>query len=335
MKKFLWTIGGLFLFVIAGVCVLVLFFPTPEAPEATLIAKYGQPPSQFLKLPGGTVAHYRDYPAATAGNGAPILVLLHGSNASLHTWEPWAHQLQATMRVVSVDLPGHGLTGATVERDYSADGMVAFVDNFTRALGIDRSFVLAGNSMGGHVAWRFTLAHPDRVSKLVLIDAGGVTAPGVDMTPPLGFRLARNRFAAPILRRFAPRALFAKTLTAAFYDKSLVTPEMIDRYWELNRRPGTPDANLARFRLPLYDPAMMARLNEIAVPTLVLWGREDGLLPARLATVYAEKIPHASVIIYDHCGHLPMEEAANRSAADLRAFVEGAPLSTAKPSGQK
>lgn len=325
MKKFLWIIGGLLLFAFLGVCVLVVFFPTPQVPSATLIAKYGQPPSQFLKLPSGTVVHYRDYPAAAGGGGAPILVLLHGSNASLHTWEPWAHRLQATMRVISVDLPGHGLTGATVERDYSINGMVAFLDNFTSALGIDRPFVLAGNSMGGHVAWRFALAHPNRVSKLVLVDAAGVTAPGVDMTPRLGFRLARNPMAAPILRRFAPRAIFAETLKGAFYDQSLATPQMIDRYWELNRRPGTPEATFARLRLPSYDPAMMARLHEIAVPTLVLWGRQDALLPVRLANVYAEKIPHATVIIYDHCGHLPMEEVSDRSAADLRAFVEGMP----------
>jgi pimeloyl-ACP methyl ester carboxylesterase len=324
MKKLLKIVGGLILLVAAGLVILLLFFSTPEMPEAALAAKYGQPPSQFLKLPGGTAAHYRDYPAGNGDKNAPILVLLHGSNASLHTWEPWAHLLQSTMRVVSVDLPGHGLTGATVEQDYSVNGMVAFLDSFTRTLGIDRPFVLAGNSMGGNVAWRFTLAHPDRVSKLVLVDAAGVTAPGTSMTPPLAFRLARNPIATPFLRHFVPRGLFASALQAAFYDKSRVTPEMIDRYWKLNRRPGTPDATFSRFRSPPFDPAMIARLNEITVPTLVLWGRQDGLIPVRLSDVYKEKIPHATVIIYDNCGHLPMEEVADRSAADVRAFVEGA-----------
>lgn len=324
LKRLLWTIVGVVVLVAAGLGVLLLFFSTPEVPAATLAAKYGQPPSQFLRLPGGTVAHYRDYPAATGDKDAPTLVLLHGSNASLHTWEPWAQRLRPTMRVVSVDLPGHGLTGATVEGDYSAEGMVAFVDSFTRTLGITRPFVLAGNSMGGQVAWRFTVAHPDRVSKLVLVDAAGITLPGVSMTLPLGFRLARNRFAAPILRHFAPRAIFEKTLQAAFYDKSLVTPEMVDRYWELNRRTRTPEATFARSRLPLSDPAMMDRLHEIAAPTLILWGRQDALIPVQHAGVFGEKLPHATVIIYDNCGHIPMEEVADRSAADVRAFVEGA-----------
>lgn len=324
MKIILRTIVALLLLVVLGVAALLLFFSTPEVPEAVLIAKYGQAPSQFLMLPSGTRVHYRDYAptAPTALSAVPTLVLLHGSNASLHTWEPWAQRLRETMRVVTVDLPGHGLTGATVEADYSPQGMVEFVENFTRALGLDRPFLLAGNSMGGHIAWRYTLAHPDHVSKLILLDAAGVTAPEVKLSPPLAFRLARNRLTAPLVRHVAPRRLFASALRDAFYDKRLVTPEMVDRYWELNRRKGTPDATLARFRLPQDDPAM-ARLHEISVPTLVLWGREDALLPIALAGVYARNIPHVKVIVYDHCGHLPMEELADRSAADVREFVEG------------
>ena len=328
LKALFWFLAGFVVVVAAGLGVLVLFFSTPEVPVAALAAKYGQPPSQFLKLPGGTVAHYRDYAPASGDAGAPVIVLLHGSNASLHTWEPWAQRLKTTMRVVTVDLPGHGLTGSTVEGDYSTEGMVAFVDSFTRALGIERPFVLAGNSMGGHVAWRFTLAHPERVSKLILVDAGGVTMPGVDLTPPIGFRLARSPIFAPILRHFAPRAIFEKTLQAAFYGPSLATPEMVDRYWELNRRPGTPAATFARFRLPLFDPAMMARLSDIHVPTLILWGQEDALLPVSFAKVFAEKIPGSTVMIYERCGHIPMEEAPDRSAADVHVFVEKYLVST-------
>src|SRR5262245_29123423 len=145
LKRLFWLVTGLLVIAAAGVAVLVLFFPTPPVPAATLTAKYGQAPSQFSTLPGGTVAHYRDYAAATGDARAPILVLLHGSNSSLHTWEPWAQRLHGTMRVVTVDLPGHGLTGATMEHDYSIEGMVNFVDSFTRTLGIQRPFVVAGN----------------------------------------------------------------------------------------------------------------------------------------------------------------------------------------------
>jgi pimeloyl-ACP methyl ester carboxylesterase len=322
MKTFLRIVGVTVVLLVAGLAALVVFFPTPAVPEETLRARYAQPPSQFLKLPSGTSVHFRDYPAANSDKAAPVVVLIHGSNASLHTWEPWTQRLRATMRVVTVDLPGHGLTGATLENDYSPDGMVAFVDSFTRAVGLDRPFVLAGNSMGGHVAWRFAIAHPDRVSRLVLVDPGGVPPPDGDGPTPVAFRLARNPITAPLVRRVAPRSLFESTLKKAFFNQSLVTPEMVDRYWELNRRKGTPDATLARFRQPRYDPAMVARINEIKTPTLVLWGREDGLIPVAVANVFAKSIAQSKLVIYDHCGHIPMEELPDRSAADVRTFVE-------------
>lgn len=322
MKFFLRIAGAIIALIAVGLAILLLFFATPTVPEETLRAMYAQAPSQFLKLPSGTSVHFRDYAPADANKDAPVIVLLHGSNASLHTWEPWAQRLRATMRVVTVDLPGHGLTGTTVENDYSIDGMVAFVDAFTRTLGLDRPFVLAGNSMGGHIAWRFALAHPDRVSRLVLVDAGGVPPPDMNPPMPLAFRLAGNPITAVLVRRIAPRSLFESTLKKAFYDQALVTPEMVDRYWELNRREGTPAATIARFRLPRYDPAAIARLKEIKAPTLVLWGRQDGLISAPVARKFGELVPQAKIIVYDHCGHLPMEELPDRSAADVRAFVE-------------
>jgi pimeloyl-ACP methyl ester carboxylesterase len=322
--KFLRRIATLLVILVAVAAGLVYFLSTPDMPDSVLMAKYGQPPSRLLALPGGTRAHYRDYMADSASmpDATPTLVLLHGSNASLHTWEPWVRQFSSSMRVITVDLPGHGLTGATVEADYSPEGMVAFVDSFTRTLGLAQ-FVLGGNSMGGHIAWRYTLAHPERVSKLVLVDPGGITMPGMDTPQPMAFRLARSAFAAPLLRRVTPRSLFAKTIKQAFYDKSLVTEQMIDRYWELNRRPGTREATFARFKLPRFDPANMPRLHEIAVPTLVLWGREDVLLPVAYAEYFRQTIPQVQVIIYDRCGHLPMEEVPARSAEDVRRFVEG------------
>jgi pimeloyl-ACP methyl ester carboxylesterase len=109
---------------------------------------------------------------------------------------------------------------------------------------------------------------------------------------------------------------------------------MVDRYWELNRRTGTPEATFARFRLPLTNPGMMDRLHEITVPTLILWGREDALIPVAHARAFAERLPNAVVKIYDHCGHIPMEEVADRSAADVALFLWYSPVDAAKPAGQ-
>lgn len=121
----------------------------------TLTERYGQAPSQFVTLPSGLVAHYRDQ-----GNAqGPVLLLLHGSNASLYTWEPWAHsELAATYRIISVDLIGHGLSSLSPGHDYSQAAWEGFVEEFVASQGLTR-FTLAGNSMGGGIAWRYALSH--------------------------------------------------------------------------------------------------------------------------------------------------------------------------------
>jgi pimeloyl-ACP methyl ester carboxylesterase len=100
-------------------------------------------------------------------------MLLHGSNASLHTWEPWVALLGDEYRIVSVDLPGHRLTGRVPDDDDSMAAFVATVAAVADHLGIDR-FALGGNSMGGGVTWQFALAHPERVSAMILVDAVGL-----------------------------------------------------------------------------------------------------------------------------------------------------------------
>ncbi|MGP0061225.1 MAG: alpha/beta fold hydrolase [Beijerinckiaceae bacterium] len=301
----------------AGLGVALYFAAVPDISAVELDQRYATPPSQFLTLPGGTRVHYRDRPALT---GAPVIMLVHGSNASLLTWEPWAKRLAGRLRVVSVDLPGHGLTGASVEADYSIVGMADFLAAFAQALGLNQPFILAGNSMGGQVALRFALAHPDLVSKLVLVDSGGAVAPGVDAPRPLAFRIAHMPVLKELVRFVTPRSLFESGLRSAFYDQSLVTPAMIDQYWELNRRTGTRAATAARFGLP-FDAEPAKHLGDLKMPVLILWGREDRLVPVHSAEVFKTALPQAQLIIYENCGHVPMEERADQSAADLLAFA--------------
>src|SRR5262249_15404052 len=146
--------------------------------------------------------HYRDQGQP---NGMPV-VLLHGSNASLHTWEPWVSSLGDRFRIITVDLPAHGLTGQVPGDDYTPDGMVAFVEAFANKLHL-RAFVLGGNSMGGAIAARFTLRHPDRVTHLILIDAGGMPSQ-TPTDPGLGFRLARIPVVQYLLLYLTPRYIF-------------------------------------------------------------------------------------------------------------------------------
>ncbi len=270
-----------------------------DIPRAELTALYGGPDSQFVQLASGGRAHYRD----RGPRDAPVLLLLHGSNASLHTWEPWAAELAGPFRVVTVDLPGHGLTGAVPDGVYTQKAMAGFVLEFASALGLDR-FALGGNSMGGGVAARFAINNPGRVTKLILIDAAGFPS-RTESDPGLGFRLARMPVVRNLLLVATPRALFETSLKTAIADDALVTAEMVDRYWRLNRMEGSRAATLVRFQSP-PDETVRERAGEIAVPVLVLWGAEDRLIPPDAGEALAAAIPGARLIVYLGVGHLPM-----------------------------
>ncbi len=142
LKKTAIVLGAL-----AGLLVLAIaVFGDRDISPEVLKERYANEASRFVELDSGTVAHLRDQGSPTG----EALVLVHGTNASLHTWEPWVEILGDEFRVISIDLLGHGLTGRAVEDDYSPDGMARFVDAVTRKLGVER-FHYAGNSMGGRV----------------------------------------------------------------------------------------------------------------------------------------------------------------------------------------
>ncbi|WP_242186465.1 alpha/beta hydrolase [Sphingomonas sp. CARO-RG-8B-R24-01] len=310
-----WRILGYILLALLALLVIAfLYFRTPDTDPVAMRAKYGAAPSQFVDLGNGLTVHLRD----TGPRDAPAMILVHGSNASLHTWEPWAQRLGTRFRIIRMDLPGHGLTGASPTRDYSTAAYVDVVDRIRARLGVDH-VVLAGNSMGGGVAWAYALAHPDHVRALVLIDSVGQPEPG-NGKPPLAFRIAR----LPVLREIAavvtPRSLIAGSLPGVFHDPRLADAAMIDRYWELLRYPGNRLATIDRFAGP-PAVATAAQLHRLTMPVLLLWGADDTLIPVSSATWLHAHIPGSRLIVYPHTGHLVMEEAADRSANDVLHFL--------------
>lgn len=310
MKKFL--IG--LVIVIAGLAGAFWYFSTASIPRAVLEAKYATPPSRFVVLPDGARAHYRD----RGPRDAQALLLIHGSNASLFTWEPWAKRLDTDFRVVSVDLPGHGLTGAVPDHDYSQEGMVKFVLEFADKIGL-KTFTIAGNSMGGGVAARFAEEHPNRLAHLILVDAGGMPVKQGDRIP-LAFRLARIPVLNQIMLYITPRSLVVEGLNDAIVRKSIITDKMIDTYWDFARMQGTREATLERFQLP-RDSYVADHIGAIKAPTLILWGADDHLIPVEAAHKFHAAIPGSKLIIYPGTGHIPMEEVADQSAAAVKAFL--------------
>ena len=315
MRRFLIALA--ILAVLLGVGFYAL--SAPDIPRATLEAKYATPPSKFVVLPDGARVHYR----IRGAQDAPALVLLHGSNASLFTWEPWSKALADHFRVVSLDLPGHGLTGAVPNHDYSTKGMARVVGEFADKIGL-KTFALAGNSMGGAVAAQFAETHPDRVSALILVDAGGMPGKMGDRIP-LAFQLLRQPWLQSVMAHANPRPLVREGLDKAIVRKAIITEQMIDLYTDMALLEGTRDATFERFNQGGEDfNFIKSHVRALKMPVLILWGEEDHLIPVASAHIWNAALPGSRLIVYPATGHIPMEEVADKSAADVRVFLSGA-----------
>lgn len=281
---------------------------------ADLRPRWAPPPSEFAQIDGMEV-HLRDL--GPRDDALPIL-LIHGTSASLHTWEGWATEIAKTRRVISTDLPGFGLTGPNATRDYRIERYVQHVFAVLDHLKIER-VVLAGNSLGGEIAWNAALADPGRVAALVLVDAAGM--PFTAKSVPIGFRLAANPLLAPVLTVLTPRSVVADSVRSTYGDPSRVTEETIDRYYELTLRAGNRQALVDRFKQMRFGERL-DELKKIERPTLILWGAKDQLIPVANARLFADAIANSEVVVFDALGHIPQEEDPLQSVAPVLRFLE-------------
>jgi pimeloyl-ACP methyl ester carboxylesterase len=318
-------IKWLFILLLAALAALFFWGYAPDTDAAQMERKYGSAASRFAKLEPGLRVHYRD----EGKQDGPVLVLIHGSNASLHTWEQWVGILGKDYRIISLDLPGHGLTGNNPAGVYDSASYVRVVDRLLTKLNVDKA-VIGGNSMGGGVSWAYALEHPERVEALLLVDASGQPYARSGKTP-LGFRLMRMPVIKEAARFIAPRSIFESSVKTSMSVQSEIDDKLIDRYWELNRYPGNRNATMQRFsNSKSMVPGTKERLSTIKVPVLILWGAEDNLIPVTAAKWFAEAMPQAKLIIYPNVGHIPMEEIPQKSANDVKIWLDG--LGTQAPS---
>ncbi|MGZ3450022.1 MAG: alpha/beta fold hydrolase [Polyangiales bacterium] len=294
--------------VVAALVLLSLLLVRCDVPRERLMAKYAPEPSKFVDIEGMRV-HYRDQ-----GTGAP-LVLIHGTSSSLHTWEGWVSRLSTHRRVVRLDLPGFGLTGPTPDGDYTAARLARVVATLMDRLAIAKADV-AGNSLGGRVALTFALEHPDRVRKLVLVDAAGLSG----QKPPKIFAFARTPVLGRLLTVVTPRAIVRKNLVEVYGDPTRIDEALVDRYFDFTLAEGNRRALYDRLNGP-RDPDLDARIPEIHAPTLLLWGERDRWIPLEFAKRFQSSIAGAKLVSYPDAGHVPMEELAELTARDADAFL--------------
>jgi len=316
---------GIVLAVIVGILVLLiaaawLKLRGPDIPYATLEAKYADADSHFVDLPGGIHLHYQEFGAPVAGAPSlPVLVLLHGFGDSYTSWDGWVTELKGKFHIISVDFPGHGLTRAPEGYQLGGAGLADLIDALAAKLNWPK-FALAGNSMGGGVAWEFAVRHPERLNALILVDAAGFPNDGPPPKVPLAFRILQYRLGRAFLRNIDNRPLIDEGLKTDVFDQRVITPALVDRWAEFQRAPGHR-AILMSFHPSLFGQASATVLQQISVPTFILHGENDPLIEPAAARKFADAIPNSKLIMYPQVGHLPQIEIPQRSAADVAEFL--------------
>ena len=311
-----------------------IFIYKEPIPTDVVDARYTSPSSQFLMLENGSRIHYRD----EGNRQGEAIVLLHGSSASLHTWEPWVKILGDEFRLITLDLPGHGLTGSVPDNDYTTDAYIKVLDAVVSHLAIPE-FVLGGNSMGGQVSWRYTLVHPNKVKALILVDAAGLpewwleseNGDTDDDTRPIIFQLLAKPWFRAIATRLDTYYLVKWGVEAAYNNSPVVTEDLIMRYYEMALREGTREATIARYANFAQNSSETYDLSRITQPTLIIWGEEDSFISIDMAFKFEAALTNAVLVTFSGVGHIPMEEIPEESASTVNEFMHGLPSESNTP----
>ena len=271
-----------------------------DLPVRELKQKYTNSESEFVEIDGMQV-HYRD--EGNALDSFP-LVLIHGTGASLHTWGGWVKSLKANHRIITFDLPAYGLTGPNPSGDYSQDYYVSFVNKLLTKLSVKKC-VLGGNSLGGSITWAYALAHPERVEKMILVDAGGY--PMTSKSVPIAFQLARIPVLSNLFKYVTPRSVIEKSIHNVYVNDEKITDELIDRYYDLALREGNRKAFIDRMQISVTSDKYL-KIKTLKMPTLIIWGEQDELIPIMVGEKFYQDLPNDTMVVFKDLGHTPMEE---------------------------
>ena len=282
---------------------------TPDKNREHLEATYVDDKTDLIMV-AGVRLHVRD----TGPRNAPVLVMLHGFGSSLQTWQPWAEALEREYRVIRFDLPGSGLSAVDPTGNYRDARSLQVLEALLDTLRVPRA-TLIGNSMGGRIVWAFAAAYPSRVARLVLISPDGFASPGFEYG-----KAAEVPASMTLMRYVLPKWLLRMSLKPAYANPAAMTDALATRYYDMMLVPGAREAMLARMQQTvLVDP--VPALRRIQAPTLLLWGDQDQMIPFSNAADYQRALPHATLAPLPGLGHLPFEEAPQRSLVPLLEFL--------------
>ncbi|HTY92023.1 MAG TPA: alpha/beta hydrolase [Methanocella sp.] len=245
------------------------------------------------------------------------LILLHGMAFSHDVWDKTIRQASKFFTIYAPDLPGFGCSDKP-DVSYGLDFYVEFLKKFADTLKIHKCFI-AGMSMGGEIAAAFAARYPDRVDRLVIVDANGFSPliKGIRTLTVLGSPL--------YIRMFNSRSMLKNYMANMLYDTKALDEELIDKEWARMRDPAYR-ASLSKNSkyLSTVDEAFPGLIRGIKARTLIIWGKDDTILPVDDAYKFMESIPGSEVILIERCGHAPVlekNEAFNKALLSFLAQV--------------
>ncbi len=322
MKVWKGALMGISALVVAlGVGPFLIPVPPPEgtAPPEQLAG----PDSRFVEV-NGVRLHYQE-----AGAGEPVMILLHGFGASTFSWRSVIQPLSSHGRVIAYDRPAFGLTERPMPGEwqglnpYSPEAQVEQLIGLMDALGVERA-VLVGNSAGGTVALNTALAYPERVQALALVDAAVYESGGSQgWLRPL-MKLPQVNHLGPLLVRSLAGEQGTQFIQTAWHDPSRVDASVYEGY-RLPLRAENWDRALWEFTKASHPTGLPERLNELSahgIPTLVLTGGDDRIVPTENSLRLADALPGSRLVVFENCGHLPQEECPQAFLGAMAAFLD-------------
>jgi abhydrolase domain-containing protein 6 len=247
------------------------------------------------------------------GQGEPI-VMVHGFAANKDNWTRFARFITPVYRVVALDLPGFGDSTCLENASYSIEDQAKRLNQFADSAGL-KKFHIVGNSMGGHIAARYTVMFPDRVLTLSLFDAAGVRSP---VPSEMAKRLSKGE-PNPLVAASVDE--FDRLITFVF-----TTPPEIPRFAKklLVKEAMRHKASNQRIfkQLSADTGALEPGLPKIKTRTLVLWGEHDRVLDVSCVQVLEKGLANCTTVIMKDCGHVPMIERPQEAAGHYLAFLK-------------
>jgi pimeloyl-ACP methyl ester carboxylesterase len=244
----------------------------------------------------------------TAGQGQPTFILLHGFGASLFSWREVMGPLSQYGQVIAYDRPAFGLTERPMTwngtNPYSPEGNMDLLLGLMDQFGVQKA-ILVGNSAGGTLAMQFTLAHPDRVQALILVDPAVFTGGSPTWVSLFGDSPQMQHLGPLIVRSIQTNGI--QLLTTAWHDPSKITPAIMDGYTQ-PLMVNNWDQALWDFTLASHDTGLTRHLKDFNLPILVITGDDDRIVPTAQSVELAGELPGASLVVIPNAGHVPHEE---------------------------